>query len=411
MRKFILLILFPFLIISGLAIILIPIMERDAGYVLIAVGGKVIEMRFWMACLVLLVSLFVLWLIASILRGTFKLTLKTLQWWPAHTQKLLLVRQERAMAALWEGNDREAHRNFVKIVKTKGQKENVLSLVNAANLSTELTLFDEADEYLAQAEQLDDKEHEVTVLMSRATLLQKQQKIEPAISLASQALEIHSTHSGALKMLLGIHQQKKDWQALNSLLPKLKKAQCLNPDALDALEDEIYLGLFAQAQNTNELESVWRDVPRSHKKNINLMRFYAAQLLSLGDDEHAESWLKKAIKQHFDEGLISLYGQVNVPDVQMQMKAIDKWQAQHPDNAALYLAKGQVAERSEQYDIAKEAYQKSLAITPSSMGYSQLANLLARLGEHEASNTIFQQGSAFSVPKDQTLSLQSNLIS
>ncbi len=411
MRKFILLILFPFLIISGLAIILIPIMERDPGYVLIAVGGKVIEMRFWMACLALLVSLFVVWVIAAILRGTFKLTLKTLQWWPAHTQKLLLVRQERAMAALWEGNDREAHRNFVKIVNTKGQKDNVLSLVNAANLSTELALFDEADRYLAQAEQQDDKEHEVTVLMSRATLLQKQQKIEPAISLANQALDVHPTHSGALKMLLGIHQKNQNWQALNSLLPKLKKAQCLNTDALDALEDNVYLGLFAQAQNAHELEKLWRDVPRSHKKNINLMRFYAAQLLSLGDDEHAENWLKKAIKQHFDEGLINFYGQANVSDIQSQMKVIEKWHTQHPDNAALYLAQGRVAERSEQFDAAKEAYQKSLAIAPSSMGYSQLANLLARLGEHEAGNTVYQQGLAFSEQKDPAPSLQSNLIS
>ena len=49
MRKFLLWLLIPFVAVCVLVVLGIPLMQKDAGYVLIAVGGKVVEMGFWMA--------------------------------------------------------------------------------------------------------------------------------------------------------------------------------------------------------------------------------------------------------------------------------------------------------------------------------------------------------------------------
>ena len=104
MSKFLGWVFFPFIIISLFATFLIPMMQADPGYVLIAVGGKVIEMRFWMAILVLLIALFGVWVSKALLVGSLRLAISTFNWWPAKAQALLWQRQERALAALWEGN-------------------------------------------------------------------------------------------------------------------------------------------------------------------------------------------------------------------------------------------------------------------------------------------------------------------
>ena len=122
MRKFIVWLILPIFVISAFAIFIVPLMQKDAGYVLIAVGGKVIEMRFWFALLALFLILVAVVISYKFIKGSWKISKKTLFWHRDRAELLLWQRQERAMTTLWEGNVREAHRNFKKIASSRTHK-------------------------------------------------------------------------------------------------------------------------------------------------------------------------------------------------------------------------------------------------------------------------------------------------
>ena len=290
------LVLIPFIAICLLAVVGIPLMQKDAGYVLIAIGGQIIEMRFWMAVVVLFIFLFVLWIIKKLIKGTWRATIKTLNWWPSKAQALLWQRQERAMAALWEGNLQEAHRNFTRIANTKGQKNNALSLINAANTASDLALFNDADKYLNQAEALDDANHNISLWISRARFYQKQNKTNDALALANKALSHNQLHPGVLAMLLNIYRNQQNWLALQALLPRFKKAKLLLDEEYATLERETYQGLLLQANNEQTITEQWQAIPKANKTDSRIERCYLQQLLQLKCYAIVEPILHKMLK-------------------------------------------------------------------------------------------------------------------
>lgn len=413
MRKFILWVFFPFIFIAALAIFFIPLMEHDPGYVLIAVAGKVIEMRFWMACLLFAVLILTLYITWALLKGTLQLTIKTFNWWPAKAQALLYARQERAMAALWEGNHREAHRNFIKILKTKGQQKNALTWINAANASADLGSFDEAHNYLNKADDLSSQPHAVTLLISRSRLLLKQGQRAEALALANQALSLNASHAGVLKLLIDMHQSQQDFKALNALLPRLKKSTVLPKEELDALALEVQRGLLAETQDVGTLQRLWDSLPKVHKKSEALAYFYVEQLLTFGCDDQAELWLRKYLKKTFNHRFVSLYGLVESSKPSEQLQIAEKWLSSHTDSAELYLALGRIAKSNALLDKAQSYFEKSIELASSADACLALANLLSEMGNHEASNRILHQSLVLQEGSriKKTVATNSNLLS
>jgi HemY protein len=392
MWKFLVWIFVPFLVIAGAAMFLIPMMQSDPGYVLIAIGGKIIEMRFWMAALLLILSIVSVWLLLAIFRGTWRATIKTFNWWPSKAQAQLLHRQKMAIAALWEGDIHEAHRNFIKIAKTKGQEKDTLSLINAANTATDLALYEQADSLLKNAEQLNDKTHSLSVIISRARYHQKQGNHERALALCNRALSEHATNPGLLAMLLKLHKNTRDWLALRALLPRIKKIKLLSDNDLALLEQEIFQGLLAAASNAKTLEETWQGVPKQHRNSTKLEYFYIQRLLNLGCDNTAESILRNLLKKHFDDDLILLFANTKSQDPTLQLHYAERWLDHKNDNPALMLALGRIALRCELWGKAKHYFEKSLALKPSPEAYAELAQLLGHLGDHQNSNHFFQKG-------------------
>ena len=392
MLKFLLWVFIPFVFIGGAAMLLIPMMQRDPGYVLIAVGGQIIEMRFWMAVLIFGLIIVSIFCSKALIKGTWRATIKTFTWWPAKSQSLLWKRQERAMAALWEGNIHEAHRNFVKIAKTKGQDTDTLSLINAANTAADLNQFNEADSFLSQAERLDDKIHAVTLLMSRARYHQKQGQTDAALRIINTALSQHRLHHGLLNMLLNLHRDQQDWPALHALLPRFQKARILSSDEQTALERNIYQGLITSATTPDALSSVWQAIPKSNKQDRALEYGYIQQLLNLECHETAEPILRKLLKKHYDDELINLFAHTKVNDAALQLQYAERWLDHKGNNPMLLLALGRIALRGELWSKARDYFEKSLKLKPTPETYAELARLLSHLGEHKSSNALFQQG-------------------
>lgn len=392
MRKFSVWLILPIFIISAFAVFIVPLMQKDAGYVLIAVGGKVIEMRFWFALLALGLIIAAVIISYKLIKGSWKLSKKTLFWHRERAELLLWQRQERAMAALWEGNVREAHRNFKKIASSRTHKKDPLSLINAANTASDLGIYNEAESYLQKAEAESDSRFTVSVLLSRARFYQNQGKRAEALKVALQALAIKPLHTGVLALLKNLYIDAQDWQALEALLPRIKKASLLDERAYTQLEFEVYAALLAQQKDSQAIENWWQQLPKHLRRDNDMEALYLKSLLDQGEHDKVAPILRKRLKSHFSHALIHLFAITQESDSASQLQYAERWLDKEANDAALHLALGRIAQRAELWGKAKSYFEKSLELEPTPEAFAELGRLLAHLGEHKQSNAIFQKG-------------------
>lgn len=392
MRKFSVWLILPIFIISAFAVFIVPLMQKDAGYVLIAVGGKVIEMRFWFALLALGLIIAAVIISYKLIKGSWKLSKKTLFWHRERAELLLWQRQERAMAALWEGNVREAHRNFKKIASSRTHKKDPLSLINAANTASDLGIYNEAESYLQKAEAESDSRFTVSVLLSRARFYQNQGKRAEALKVALQALAIKPLHTGVLALLKNLYIDAQDWQALEALLPRIKKASLLDERAYPQLEFEVYAALLAQQKDSQAIENWWQQLPKHLRRDNDMEALYLKSLLDQGEHDKVAPILRKRLKSHFSHALIHLFAITQESDSASQLQYAERWLDKEANDAALHLALGRIAQRAELWGKAKSYFEKSLELEPTPEAFAELGRLLAHLGEHKQSNAIFQKG-------------------
>jgi HemY protein len=119
---------------------------------------------------------------------------------------------------------------------------------------------------------------------------------------------------------------------------------------------------------------------------------YAEQLRVLGAEQEAEALLHHALKRDYDGRLVRLYGLLRGKDPARQLQAAEGWLKQHPQDAGLLLTVGRLCLQNQLWGKAREYFESSLVFQRDPETCAELARLLARLGEVERSNQLFQEG-------------------
>src|SRR5690606_8091497 len=136
-------------------------------------------------------------------------------------------------------------------------------------------------------------------------------------------------HPVVLELLYSTYLQLEDWAALRKLLPDLQRQNIVNDQELSALTLQIYQALLRKAGErarqqpgdggVETLEEEWQAVPSRLQHEITLVHSYVEQLVKLGAEERAESFLRRELKRNWDDGLVAIYGRVKGADVQKQL--------------------------------------------------------------------------------------------
>jgi Uncharacterized enzyme of heme biosynthesis len=75
-----------------------------------------------------------------------------------------------------------------------------------------------------------------------------------------------------------------------------------------------------------------------------------------------------------------------------QLSQIEKWLLNHGNDAALLLAAARLAMRNQLWGKARGYFEQSIALTPCPAAYAELAALIAQLGDHQLSTSLYQKG-------------------
>ncbi len=377
---------------------LLFLLWRGDGYLLIAYGTKTIEMTLWVAALAVVALYLVLWFARKLLLGSAEMVRRFREIFLFGSVERAQKRAANGMVDYLTGDWLEARK---KLLRTLDKVEYPLAnYIAAARSSFEMGDEAEADNILDKA--LSISHSELPVALTRARLHVQAERYEEAINIL-KPIDIKMPRQAAvLDLMHHIYIAQKNWRALEDMFPAMRKAKVLSNVEFDALEQllacEKMRALSEQvksllvAERLPALQSLWKSYSRSLQKNPAVIAVYAEALATHYQDQDAEVLVRKALNNDWYEPLINLYGRLQVKEIHGQIRTLEAWLKQKPQDATLLLSMGRVMLRNQQWELARDYFQRSMNLQVSVETTMEMARLMEKMGDHKKSSDLYQQG-------------------
>lgn len=370
---------------------------KHPGYVLIDYPHVFrYESGLWstLAALVALVVLaFVLWVVLSLVLVSAGVVNP---WSGRNRHRRVQVAVEQGQLDLAEGRWAAAQRNLHRAAE--GERQPLLYYLGAARAANELGRHEDSDSLLERALERQ-PQAELAVALTHAQLQIDRGDVEGARTTLETMRERHPGNVQVLRQLQRLHQQRGDWTAVIHLLPELRKSKAVTAAELTDLEHRAWgqnLTLVSSREEgeaaLHALKRAWEQLSAGQRQEPALVLAYAEQLRQLGAQADAEGVLRGALKRDYDSHLARLYGLVVGSDPVKQLQTAEGWLKQHADDSSLLLTLGRLSLQNSLWGKARDYLEHSLRLQRNPEACAELARLLARLGETDRSNQLFQEG-------------------
>lgn len=317
-------------------------------------------------------------------------------WSGRNRERRVQIAVEQGQLDLAEGRWASAQRNLHRAAE--GERQPLLYYLGAAKAANELGRHEDSDNLLERALERQ-PQAELAVALTHAQLQVDRGNAEGARATLEAMRERHPGNVQVLRQLQHLHQQRGDWSALIHLLPELRKSKAVTAAELTELEHRAWGENLTLVSTREEgeaaleaLKRAWEQLSAGQRQEPALVLAYADQLRQLGAQAEAESTLRAALKRGYDSHLARLYGLVVGSDPAKQLHTAEGWLKEHADDSSLLLTLGRLSLQNSLWGKARDYLENSLRLQRNPEACAELARLLARLGETERSNQLFQEG-------------------
>ncbi len=384
------------LLLAGLATLAYVMLRGfNPGYVLIYVGGYSFETTLAalvLAVVALVVTINVLfWLVRTLNPLRLRNTRFLRRFFAPHDP---LAATQQGMQDLLLGNWQQAYRLLVENAdKVQNPGMNYLAAAIAA--------FQRGDRpgwsfCLDRAEKKSGV-HAMGVRSLRALLESRSGERQQALSLLQGLQRVIPNQPFVLTQLAEIYRATGDWNTLEQMLPDMERRHVLAPEALLALQDQVYQHQLQQAGSESEqsLQYCWKKMPKALRAHAHITGAYIQQLLRVGQDAEAASMLTSFLKKSWSDEIVALVAQLDNGKPQQQLALLENCLKQHPDNPVLLTTLGRVSVRNQLWRKARDYFEKALQLATTAQQSAQicteLAKLLEQLGERDKSLQYYQR--------------------
>jgi HemY protein len=376
---------------------LIFLLWRGDGYLLIAYGTKTIEMTLWVAAFIAVLIYLAFWFVRKLMLGGAEMARRFREMFLFGSVERAQKRAATGMVDYLTGDWLEARK---KLVRTLDKVEYPLAnYIAAARSSFEMGDEAESDNILDKALTLANSE--LPVALTRARLHVQAGRYEEAIAIL-KPIDIKMPRQAAvLDLMHHIYIAQKNWRALDALFPVMRKAKVLSNAEFDALEvllaTEKMNALAGEvksmlvAERLPALQKLWKSYSRSLQRSPLVVTAYAQALAENYQDQEAEVIVRKALNNQWHDPLVELYGRLQLKEIHSQIRTVESWLKSRPQDATLLLTMGRLMERNQQWELAREYFQRSLNQKQDLETTAELARLMTKLGDHKKSAEYYQQ--------------------
>lgn len=369
------------------------LLRQDNGYLLIQVAGW-----RWESSLVMMVTLFlaaelILLLVVTILYRILTLPWRTARWWRQRRQRKADEALERSLEELNAGHWHSAEKLLNRYAHLSSNAG--LYWLTAARVAQLQGSYLRRDRYLLEAKN-HTKEHpdkKICVWMTEAELCSSHHQLDRAIVCLEQVLKVEPNHSHALDMLSRAYRESGRWHALKTLLPAIERNAAFSHNHAIDLSVQTYAQLFAGTAEHADKDMVfelWRRLPRTLRYEPLVLAAGVEALSGIGETDKAVDTLEDALGHCWDAALIRVYANLALTDSSHQLRQLERWAVNHPDDAFLFMMMAQVAFRHGEWAIARTHIEKALSLQPSAHAYALYGELLQRLDQPEQAQSAFR---------------------
>jgi HemY protein len=291
-----------------------------------------------------------------------------------------------------EGNWEKAENILIKHASQSGVP--LIHYLTAARAAQSRGAFDKRDEYLKKAAD-QSPDSSVVIGLTQAELSLSGNQFEQALETLTRLHSIDPTHATVLKLLHQTYRHVGDWQGIRKLIPSLHNHKILMEAEVKLLETEAFSQLLKQTAkkgNTDEIKSLWSEIPDYIKTMSGVAAVYFAAMIDAGVGVEIENDLANAISVNWAETLVVLFGSIQSRDVSKQLETAEKWSYVHQENAVLLAVLGKLAVKCGETFKAESYLAKSIAAEPTVQAYQLLGDLLFAQGDKDNAFKCYKNG-------------------
>ena len=357
----------------------------DPGYVIINFRGYTVEMSVPVLLGIAVLLVVTIWLIRKIVLAPRRLGEAAGRYRSARSGKKLT----QGLIAMAEGNLARGEKMLGRSATTSDSPlMNYLQAARAAHLQGR---DERRDEWLRLAYK-ETPEATNAVLLTQAEFQIDRGQKELALATLRRIDENSRDHAQALALLGRLYYELEDWDALQALLPRLRKNKQLKPGLLDRWTIRIHKEKLNAALDATETDEIWKTVARPLKNDATLLEAYYTSLLRSGEHDRVEKELTSALKTQWRGELVRLFGLVESGDTTRQLKRAEGWLKNHGDDPDLLLASARLCLRNELWGKARSYLETVINLRPTPEAYQEYGNLLNQMGEADAAADAYREG-------------------
>lgn len=381
------------LVVLAVAVLAGQQLLKGSGYLLLVLpdGTTSIEMSFWTALVLLVISWFLAAWVFNLL-GWLSHPLSGLkQKHQRYQAQKALKLTVKGLKELAEGRWRKARKLLVKSAGHSGaQLINYLAAAQAAHYEGR---EQEAERLLRAAEE-STPDAGLAVDFSQARIQLDHGHYEQALATLVRLHQKVPNHPLVLRQLKEVHFALADWKPLMQLLPEFRKYRIFSTQELDLFEREVYLRRFDELLRMSPdraafkaIRELWETLPGRLKTEDELVLAFSRVLVKHQQASDAEQLLKRTLRNHWSSKLIEEYGLLpRQAEPKRRLLEAEKWLQERPNDPVLLHALARISQQQELWGKALEYYQASLRLEPSDQVCAEISRLYAALGDERKNN-------------------------
>ena len=336
-------------------------------YFLLRIGDWAMQMRLFVALILLLITLVVMMLFWRIFRGV------VLGSWPAAWRRKREKDLTRnAIENLALSNWTSARKELIRVANQT--EKPVPFIMLSAQVSEAMGELEEAKEIYNQSiTEFPDWSYVARKRLCQIALAEgDMEEVENLLP------ELKKERAGDPQLLIfeaGLAEEKRDWDGLKNLLVAAHKKSEVRSQ-IAPIERRFLQNRLHQRLGAPELLELNNYVSRTENVSPDTIGQLARQLAIRGQSKEAEMLARKSLDKTWDDSLISLYAELEAQSPTKQLKAAESWFVGREDSVALLDALQRISVRAGDDAKADHYAEKLKQVSSKSEEAGQLPSLV-----------------------------------
>tara|TARA_Y100000996_G_scaffold258357_1_gene203446 strand:+ start:673 stop:1824 length:1152 start_codon:yes stop_codon:yes gene_type:complete len=293
-----------------------------------------------------------------------------------------------AQALIGQGLNAKAAKKLDSSISSDGK--NINAVVDRMNLAAKENDFKSISE-IAEKLIVEEPKHKTYIFSHACKLLIGLDEYSLAQKFADNLIEDSSKNSEARNLLFMIKSAVGDPSIIGQL-PKYAKT-------IDGkILSKTILKLSRKLKGQKTVEDLFGGLPRSLDKQPDFITAKCELWMAKEDHIKAENELKKAIPSYWNENHISLYSKLLISNIEGLSSQLEIWLKERPRDSNLWLAASRLARREGLWSKAKQCLERSIELKNDSQKQTELALILAQLGEKDEAFDVLNNTSEIDGP-------------